>query len=33
MDEKLSAFFLNVGDKLGVGDSNPVHQPGEGIEI
>lgn len=33
MDEKLSAFFLNVGDKLGVGDNNPFHQPREGIEI
>ena len=33
VDEKLSAFFLNVGDKLGVGDSNPFHQPREGIEI
>lgn len=33
VDEKLSAFFVNVGGKLRVGEGNPFHQPGEGIEI
>lgn len=32
VDEKLSSFFLNVGDKLHV-DSNLFHQPWEWIEI
>lgn len=33
VDEKLSSFSLNVGDKLLVGDRNLVHQLGDQIEI
>lgn len=33
VDEKLSSFFLNVGDKLHVGDSNLFHQLREQFEV